>query len=441
MSKKSTIVKSTDTYDASSIKQLPFPENVQQRPNMYIGPNNSLGMLTCVREILNNSVDEHLAGHCSEIIVERLDDYTFRVSDNGRGIPFDKHESGENALKVIFGELHAGRNFTEKTVYSTGINGVGGSCVNALSEVFQVSSFRGKKSGEIEFNNGIVQTIQMNKAERPVKHFKNSCSSVAFAFNLDFFVEGSLITAEQIYTLITETAYLNSGLKLVYIDHETDKTTKYNYTNGVVEMLKASVKKPIVGVIGFDSETVNDTKVEVAFTYTSSSDTEITSFCNTINTSDGGTHVTGFKRAISQKLLAYIKESGLVKEKVTNEDIYDGLNAIVSVFVFNPAYTSQTKTKLDNTEVSGHVFSYFNQELTKWLDTNPDEVKVIAKKIDLAAKARIAQKRALESVKKDSSGSFLSSLSNIEKFSDCQEQMSGRTELYLVEGRPLNCPL
>lgn len=440
MASKKQVIKQSGSYDAKDIVQLPYPFSVQKRPQMYIGTTNSSGMLTCIREILNNSVDEHLAGFCDEIVVERLDNFTFRITDNGRGVPFGKHDSGDNALEVIFGELHSGRNFETKTVYSTGINGVGSACVNALSAVFQVQVYRGKKSAAIEFQNGVKTDLEFNSVTKLFKRFKESSTSIAFELNQEFFKDDACVVNEDLETLLKETAYLNSGLRITYINNVTDVNETFDFSNGVVEYLTEVTENPIVDIIGFDSDIINDTKVEVAFTY-NNSESEIASFCNTINTSDGGTHVTGFKRAISQKLLAYIKDNKLVKEKVTNEDIYDGLNAIVSVFVYEPTYTSQTKTKLDNTEVNGHVFSYFNQELTKWLDTNPNDVKVIAKKIDLTAKARLAQKRALENVKKDSNSSFLTSLSNIDKFSDCEEQMSGRTELFVVEGKPLNCSL
>lgn len=181
-------------------------------------------------------------------------------------------------------------------------------------------------------------------------------------------------------------------------------------------------------------DVVKDTKIEVAFSFdTSFASDKITSFTNTIRTSEGGTHVTGFKRALTQKIIAYVTANKLCKEKVTNDDVYVGLNAIVSVFVFNPKYTSQTKQCLKNTEVMGHVVTFTNNALDEWLNTNPVEIKAIAAKIDLVAKARIAQKRALDNIKKDSSNA-LASLSNIAKFSDCEEQMTGRTEIFFVEG-------
>lgn len=425
-------------YNADSIKQLPFPLCVQVRPGMYISGNDSHGMLVCVREILNNSVDEFLAGYCNFIEIIRVSANTFIVRDNGRGIPFDKHESGKNALEVIFGELHAGRNFEEKTVYSTGINGVGGSCVNALSEQFLVKSVRGTKGATIEFNDGVAKSVKLLKtATAPTgKQFTKSSSTVEFTFNQKFFEDDATVNTEEFERLVLETAYLNSGLTLRFEDKTTGRKETYKFDNGVVEFLKNRVQDTaIIPVIEFPSDTVNKTRIEVAMTYnTSFGNDDIPSFCNTINTSEGGTHVTGFKRSISQKLFAYINEKKLVKETITNDDIFVGLTAVVSVFVFNPKYSTQTKTKLSNTDVNGSVLAYTNRALNEWLNTDPPEIKIIAKKIELAAKSRIAQKRALDSIKKES-GSLFSALSSIAKFSDCEEQMTGRTELFLVEGK------
>jgi DNA gyrase subunit B len=432
---KKAIVDSAE-YNADSIKQLPFPLCVQVRPGMYISGNDSGGMLVCVREILNNSVDEFLAGFCNYIEIIRVSANTFIVRDNGRGIPFDKHESGKNALEVIFGELHAGRNFEEKTVYSTGINGVGGSCVNALSEKFLVKSVRGTKGATIEFNDGVVNSVKVLKtATAPTgKQFAKSSSTVEFSFNPKFFEEDATVDTAEFERLVLETAYLNSGLTLRFDDRTTGKKETYKFDNGVVEFLKKRVPDSIVPVIEFPSDVVNKNKIEIAMTYnTGFGSDDIASFCNTINTSEGGTHVTGFKRSISQKLLAYILDKKLVKEAITNDDIFIGLSAVVSVFVFNPKYSTQTKTKLSNTDVNGSVLAYTNRVLNEWLNTDPPEVKLIAKKIELAAKSRIAQKRALDSIKKES-GALFSSLSSIAKFADCQENMSGRTELFLVEG-------
>lgn len=425
------------TYTAEDIKQLPFPLCVQVRPQMYIGGNDANAKLTCVQEILNNSVDEHLAGYCDTIIVTRNDTNTFTITDNGRGVPFEKHSSGKNALEVIFGELHAGRNFEDKSVYSTGINGVGGSCVNALSQSFEITSFREGTKGKALFNDGVISNVKtFKKAKNDVKDkgFDKSNTNIEFTFNDKFFEENSEVDSDDLMTLVQETAYLNSNLTIIFEDKIAKVKEKFRYDNGVSQLLSDRVKKSIIPVIEFKSDTINDTRIEVAFTYTDDFSNEtITSFCNTINTSEGGTHVTGFKRSISQKLLEYITKNNLTKEKVDNEDIYVGLNSVVSVFVFNPKYTTQTKVKLSNTSVGGHVLQYMNRALDEWLNTEPEEMKAVAKKIELAAKARAAQRRAIESVRKESSRLF-SSLGDITKFTDCIENRSGRTELYLCEG-------
>ena len=432
------------SYTAKDIEQLPYPLNVQKRPNMYIGNPDSSGKLTCFREILNNSVDEFLSNNASIITVTRLSEDEFAIADNGRGVPFDKHKSGKNALEVIFGELHAGRNFSEKTVYSTGINGVGASCVNALSEIFQVTSQRSHDIACITFNDGIKTNLELKKDNS--KLAKNKTGTIVhWRFNNKFFEENSVIDEKDLKQLLEETALLNDGLKINFINYfNEDESNETQFTSsskfGIGELLinyspaEKNNKKYLFQPVSFKADTINNTKIEVAFTYSESDNNDVIhSFCNTIKTSEGGTHVTGFKRAMSQNILAFIKENNLSKEKIESDDIFNGLNAIVSVFVFNPKYTNQVKSKLANNEVNGHVFSYTNRAINEWLNDNPNTVKLLVKKIELSAKARIAQKRALEAVKKDTNNSLMS-LTNIDKFSDCEENSSGRTELFCVEG-------
>jgi len=426
-----------DVYDGTKIKELPFPLNVQKRAQMYIGPTDSNGIVTVLREILNNSVDEFLAGHCTHISIIRHSDVHFTIKDNGRGVPFDVID-GKNTLSKIFGSLHSGRNFEEKTVYSTGINGVGSSCSNALSKLFHVTSTRGKDQGEIVFNNGYQKSLEVRKIKAVSKApFDKSSTEVEFHINTEFFDEDLEIDNDAIVTLIRETAYLNSGLNITYKDEVLNIHEKLNFSNGVQELLDTTVCKDSIlkKSISLGSDIIKDVKVEVAFDYNNSFNSEnIKSFCNTINTSEGGTHVTGFKRAISQKLLAYVTSKKLCKEKVTNDDIYCGLNAVVSVFVFNPKYTSQTKQCLKNNEVNGSAFAATNRAIDEWLNTNPADIKIIAAKIDLVAKSRIAQKRALDSVKKDANSNLLQSLAAPAKFEDCHSDDSTKTELLLVEG-------
>jgi DNA gyrase subunit B len=434
--------KVANDYTGKDIKELPFPECVQVRPQMYIGPNDSAGYLTAIREIINNSVDEFLAGFATAIIVTRHDDYSFSVYDNGRGVPFDKQDDGSNTLSKIFGKLHAGRNFEKKTVYSTGLNGVGASCVNALSAIFYVEAQRGTDKGEITFNNGYEQKVKVSKnvALPADKRYKKSSTRVNFQFNPQFFEEGTLPIEEEIVKFLREVAQLNSGLTVEYHSCHQEKPIIHNFKEGVADFLAEAVgKKGIIAPVSLASEVINDTKIEIALTWNDSfASDNITSFTNTIKTTEGGTHVTGFKRSLSQKVTAFVREKNLTKEKIDNEDVFVGLEAVVSVFVFNPKYSSQTKQKLVNTDVAGHVLSYANAKLDEWMNNSPKEMKILATKFALSAKSRLAQKRALENVKKES-GSFVTSLSNISKFVDCQEKDGVRTELYLVEGKLPSC--
>lgn len=439
-SKKAVAVEPKEEYTGKDIKELPFPVNVQTRPQVYIGEVDALGKLTCIREILNNSVDEFLAGHCNQINIYRLDIDHYVIEDNGRGVPFDKHETGKNTLETIFGVLHAGRNFKKKTVYSTGLNGVGASVVNALSEVFKVTSHRGNDVGIIEFSDGYKQKLTLSTVTKLKlkfqKGFDKKGTSVEFKFNPEFFEPDSDLDIQEVLDLIRKTAYMVSGLKLKFVDMVDSKNNvTFDYKNGVSDLLEEINPNSIIKPAYFKPVTINETKIEVSFSFSEKFDSEnIESFCNTIRTGGGGVHVTGFKRSFSQKVTNFIKTNGLTKEKIENSDVFVGLNAVVSVFVFNPKYSTQTKQKLSNTEVEGHVLRAMNKWLDEWLEANPKEVKTLATKIALTAKSRIAQKRALDSVKKEQSGTFLTTLAAPEKFTDCNSDNRMECELFLVEG-------
>lgn len=438
MAKSPKTVSKNDVYDGSDIVTLPYPQCVRQRPALYIGNNDLNGMLVCIREILNNSVDEFLAGFCTHISVHRKDEYTFAIMDNGRGVPFDVVD-GKNSLSRIFGTLHAGRNFVEKQVFSTGINGCGSSITNAMSSSFEVTAIRGKNKGYIKFEDGYEKDLKISTL-KSVPKAPYSKSSTLVEFTIDpsvFTLDDEVLTTDVIRKLIQDTAYLNNGLYLEFIDDTAGINETLHYTNGVRDLLDNTLNenKLLKKSISLGISTVKDTKIEIAFNYDNGFNPEnIKSYCNTIFTSEGGTHVTGFKRSISQKILAYVNEKKLVKEKVSNDDIYVGLSAVVSVFTFNPKYTSQTKQQLKNTEVMGHVNTYTNKAIDEWLNTNPSEIKLIAAKLDLVAKSRIAQKRALDAIKKDSSSNLLQSLAAPTKFEDCRSNDSTMTELLLVEG-------
>lgn len=415
-------------YDIDSIKTLKYPDNVRKRPEMYIGPTNENGILTCFREILNNSVDEHLAGFCNTIDIT-VENGVYIIKDNGRGVPFelDGKFKGKPILETIFGELHAGRNFVKKEVYSTGINGVGSSCVNALSTRFEVISCREGKEAHITFEKGIKTSYQLKSST------KSSGTTVQFVLDSEIFTIQNDTIVEGIVMMISGLKYACPNLtinltidKMVLDVPSIDNITFDDKDNWVGD------------AVYLPSTRINDTEVKIAFRFDDTlNGGNIKSYCNTIETSEGGTHVTGFKRALSAVLSTYINDNKLIKEKFTPDDIYQGLNALVSVFVLEPKYSSQTKQKLTNPNVMGDVVSYLNHQLKIWLDSNPKDIKLIANRIALSAKARIAQKRALENVKKDSTTSLLNS-GAITKFSDCLSNDPEITELFIVEGDSAN---
>ena len=423
------------SYTAADIKELPYPDCVRMRPGMYIGPTDVNGQKTAIREILNNSVDEHLAGHCSEINVIRWDDLTFSIEDNGRGVPHtDPSNPKKNVMKDIFGKLHSGRNFVSKTFYSTGLNGVGSSVVSALSETFQVRSRRDNEDHTIEFKKGIYKSINVISSPSNSKGYKTG-TKVKFTLDGSLF-EGKLDDGE-IISLLKETAFLNAGLKITYLNQTSNKPYEvYEYNNGIAEYLESKVnnKKTVISTPIKISSTVNNCKIEISFTYVDAFiDESITSFVNTINTSDHGTHVTGFKRALSQAFNKAIKDGNIIKEQLDPEDLREGLVAIVSVFLYEPKFTSQTKQKLSNDDVNGFVFKACNEGINDWINKNPKLLKVLATKFALSAKGRLAKKRAVDQIRKDN-GSTLSSLNSIKKFTDCNTDNVELAELFLVEG-------
>lgn len=433
------------SYTGADIKDLPYPENVRLRPEMYIGPTDINGQCTCIREIVNNSVDEFLAGHCNEITLTRYASHNFDCTDNGRGVPFDLQENGDNTLLKVFGTLHAGRNFEAKEFYSTGLNGVGSSVVNALSSLFVVTSKRGNDYGTITFKKGTDHNVLVKKLKNPseIKIKTKTGTSVNFIFDTTLF-EGE-VTDEMLQYYLHEVAYLNTGLKINYVNAikgNVTKTTYHyttenhgipNYIKDVTKLLETEKSKVFFDPVFF-TDTIDNTKIEIAFTYiTENRDETVLSFCNTINTVDGGTHVTGFKRSFTQNILEYIKVNKLSKIPLESDDLKSGLVVLVSVFTFNPKYTSQTKTKLANTEISGHVIKACNKGIKDWLEKNGKLVKVLAELFILNAKGRIAQKKALDQVKKDSS-SFMSAMNDVSKYAPCIES-GPHCELFIVEGK------
>ena len=430
-------------YGADSIQVLEGLEAVRKRPAMYIGDIGEKGLHHLVYEVVDNSIDEALAGHCDTITVTIHEDNSISVEDNGRGIPTGIHaKEGRSALEVVMTVLHAGGKF-DKGSYkvSGGLHGVGVSCVNALSSRLHVTVYREGKIFDQEYRIGVPQyTVrEIGVSERTGTH-------VHFWPDYTIFIV-SEYKRDILESRLRELAYLNRGISITLNDlREKDEESGLTYSKtffsegGIiefVEMLDANAgRKPlipnVVYVEGRDEKT--GVAVEVATIYHDSYSEHIYSYVNNINTIEGGTHVAGFRRALTRVFKSYGDKQGLFeKAKVTIEgdDFREGLSVIISVKVPEPQFEGQTKTKLGNNEVSGVVDSTVSRALEAYLEENPREAKNIIQKVILAAQARAAAKKAREMVQRKSvlSGGGLPG-----KLADCSDRDPERCELYLVEG-------
>ncbi len=431
------------SYGADSIQVLEGLEAVRKRPAMYIGDIGVKGLHHLVYEVVDNSIDEALAGHCKNIFVTIHEDNSISVEDDGRGIPTGIHaKEGRSALEVVMTVLHAGGKF-DKDSYkvSGGLHGVGVSCVNALSKLLHVNVFREGKIFEQEYRIGIpqysVREIGVSDKRGTTVHFwPDDTIFIETVYNKDI-LEGRL----------RELSFLNKGLRITLSDlREKDEETGLTYTKiffsegGIVEFVemldtnagRTSFLPKILFVEGYDEK--NNVAVEVAMTYNSSYTEHIYSYVNNINTIEGGTHVAGFRRALTRTFKSYGDKQGLFeKAKVTIEgdDFREGLSAIISVKVPEPQFEGQTKTKLGNNEVMGIVDTTVSRVIEAYLEENPKDARNIINKVILAAQARAAAKKAREMVQRKSvlSGGGLPG-----KLADCSERDPDRCELYLVEG-------
>jgi DNA gyrase subunit B len=430
-------------YGADSIQVLEGLEAVRKRPAMYIGDIGVKGLHHLVYEVVDNSIDEALAGHCKNIVVTIHEDNSVSVEDDGRGIPTGIHaKEGRSALEVVMTVLHAGGKF-DKDSYkvSGGLHGVGVSCVNALSKKLHVTVFREGKIFEQEYRIGVpqysVREIGVSEKRGTLVHFwPDDTIFITSDYNKDI-----------LESRLRELSFLNRGLRITLNDiREKDEESGLNYTKvfysegGIVEfveMLDSNASrapllpKPLF-VEGRDEK--NNVTVEVAMTYNAGYNEHLYSYVNNINTIEGGTHVAGFRRAITRVFKSYGDKQGLFeKAKVTIEgdDFREGLSAVISVKVPEPQFEGQTKTKLGNNEVMGIVDITVSRVIEAYLEENPRDAKNIIQKVILAAQARAAAKKAREMVQRKSvlSGGGLPG-----KLADCSERDPEKCELYLVEG-------
>lgn len=428
--------KNNANYSADQIQVLEGLEAVRVRPGMYIGSTSQRGLHHLVYEIVDNSVDEALAGYCTEIIVEIKEDNIIMVSDNGRGIPVDKHKkTGLSAAETVYTVLHAGGKFGGDSGYkvSGGLHGVGASVVNALSEWTEVEIKRNNKLYKMKFEKGkTVETL------KEVGTSTTTGTMVTFKADSEIF-ETTEYDFDVLAKRLREMAFLNKGLKITFTDSrnpERIEKQEYHYEGGLVSFVEYlnRNKDKLHETPAYFSKEDGEVPVEVAFQFTKSYSENVLGFANNINTPEGGTHIEGFRRAFTKTINDYARNKGLLKEKEENfigEDIREGITAIISVKVTNPQYEGQTKTKLGNSEAVGAVLTVVNEQLVWYLEENPNVAKIIIEKCKASQRARNAAKRAREMARKSvlSEGITLPG-----KLADCIEKDYKKCELYIVEG-------
>ena len=403
---------------------------------MYIASTSQRGLHHLVYEIVDNSVDEALAGYCKNIIIKILPDNVIEVSDDGRGIPVDKHKkTGLSAAETVYTVLHAGGKFGGDSGYSVsgGLHGVGASVVNALSDWTIVNIKRDGKEYEMSFERG-----------KPVEHLHEIGKAQGTGTKVKFKADATIFeTVEYDYDILSnrfrEMAFLTRGLRIVFEDlrdEENKRSEEYYYEGGIeslVEYLNRNKQKINEKPIYIGREDV-EIPIEVAIQYTTSYSENILSFTNNINTVEGGTHVEGLRRALTKTFNDYARSKNILKEKDSNlqgEDIREGITAVISVKVRNPQFEGQTKTKLGNSEVAGAVSTLVSEKLGYYLEENPTVAKTILEKCITASRARDAARRAREIARRKTA---LDSITLPGKLADCIEKDASKCEIYIVEG-------
>ena len=450
MSDKSNSSPKSEKYDASKIDKLEGLAGVRQRPGMYIGPADERGLHHCVFEVLDNSIDEHLAGYCSRIDVTLHADGSCSIKDNGRGIPVDVHPKFQvPAIELVLTNLHAGGKFGQGAYkFSGGLHGVGAKCVNALSDWFKVEVSRDGKVYHMAFERGV--TTQKLTVIGDLKNKRHTGTLITFLPDPTIFTITTEFQFSKLAARLRELAFLNPGLEINLVDEraESPKHEQYLYKLGIEEFVRQFGEnkqllhpKPIVlegrRAVKFrnkdQQEVEDDMFVDLVLQYNDSYNDQILCFTNTIPNPDGGTHLTGFRTALTRAINQYAKQNGLVKDKdppISGDDVREGLIAVLSIKHPWPGFESQTKVKLVTPEVEGIVSSITYEGLMTFFDQTPNVAKRIVDKGLTAARAREAARKARETVRKGAlTGGGLPG-----KLADCSERDPALTELYIVEG-------
>ncbi len=436
MGAKAATKHSGSTYDASSIQVLEGLEAVKRRPGMYIGSTGPRGLHHLVWEIVDNSIDEALAGYCSEILITVHTDNSVTVSDDGRGLPVGTMEKyGKSAAEVIMTTLHAGGKFDGSGYkVSGGLHGVGASVVNALSEWLELEVRREGHVWSQRYERGFSKGALTK--DRKLKKGEGTGTTISFMPDPEVFTETMELSFDTLTRRFRESAFLNKNLKIRLIDErEEDRDVTYQYEGGIRDFVAHinDAKDPVHKSVFYLEREEDAGAVEVALQWNSGFQDSVFTFANNINTHEGGAHLSGFRSALSRTINAYARQKGLLKEKeesLTGDDIREGLAAVISVKLGEPQFEGQTKTKLGNTEVKGLVESATNKYLAEFLEERPAEAKAIIGKALQAARARLAARTIRDKMRKG----YLESTTLPGKLADCSSKDPARSELYIVEG-------
>jgi DNA gyrase subunit B len=430
-----TKTKSRETYTAQDITVLKGLDPVRQRPGMYIGSTGTRGLHHLVYEVVDNAVDEAMAGHCDRIIVELLADGGCRVADNGRGIPVDVVKGERKpAVEVVLTTLHAGGKFGGKGYQvSGGLHGVGVSVVNALSEKLEVEVARAGKLHKQSYKRGKPQGPL-----KAVKAIKRTGTTVTFWPDPEIFTDERDFKFDTLAQRLREMAFLNKGLEIRLIDHRVEPAQEENfrYTGGIIDFVKHlnGSKEPVNKRVMYFEAKAENHEVEVAMQWTNSFNESVFTFANNINTHEGGMHEEGFRRSLTRVITNYAKSKGILKDKddsLIGEDCREGLTAIISVKLKNPQFEGQTKTKLGNTEIRSFVETSTNQRFGDYMEEHPGDARAVCTKVLSAQQARLEARKARDLVRRKS---LLESSTLPGKLADCQTRDPHEAELLIVEG-------
>ena len=426
--------KANSEYKASNIQVLEGLEAVRKRPSMYIGDTGTRGLHHLINEVVDNSIDEALAGHCDYVTVRIQEDGGITIEDNGRGIPVDIHEkAGIPALELVLTKLHAGGKF-DKDSYkvSGGLHGVGVSCVNALATYFKAEVHRDGEIHIMDFERGATKT--------PIKKVGTTNKTgtiITFYPDPEIFKQSVEFKYEIIIERMRELAFLNPEITIEITDEREEEplTEKFHYEGGVVDFVRYldENREPFMATPIYVEGEMDNTPVALALQYNRSYTENVHSYVNNINTHEGGTHVSGFRRALTRSLKNYADKNKLIKGKITisGEDFREGLTAVLNVKVAEPQFEGQTKTKLGNSEVQSVVEIIVYEKLSEYLEQNPKIARTILEKVILSAEAREAARKARQLVQRKS---VMTSGGLPGKLADCSINDPSLTEIYLVEG-------